>query len=141
MIFLSGTFSLYHFSCLKYWVSVHVYMCTRRVCTRIMCCVLMCMQLRWSVKAYKQVCNYDILILERLIFAYLLLQVNCDIMMHNCTFAEILMYQMHEPAEWVHWTSTKYRTGSALFRHNSRAQSKYTLINLIHTQHKCLFDR
>ena len=49
------------------------------------------------------------------------------------------MRQVHEPKGRVHWTSIEIEAQMHYFCHNSRAQSKYAVINLIHTRHKYTF--
>ena len=69
----------------------------------------------------------------RLITAYLLLRVNLDKIMHaRWDFDESSARTRRVSALDKHqnWSA------SALFCLNSRAQSKYTVVNLIHTQHK-----
>ena len=77
----------------------------------------------------------------RLITAYLLLQVNCNNIMHarwdfDSTNARTRRVRVSALVKNQNWSE------SALFRHNSRTQSKYAVVNLIHIRHKhtfCLF--
>ena len=84
-----------------------------------------------------QLCNHPTVWLNyRLITAYLLLRVNLDKIM-------LTRWDFDASSAWT-------RTGSALDKHqnwsaselcclNSRAQSKYAVVNLIHTRHKQTF--
>ena len=80
--------------------------------------------------------NYSITINYRLITAYLLLRVNLDKIMHarwdfdasSARTRRVSALDKHQ-----NWSA------SALFCLNSRAQSKYAVVNLIHTRRKQTF--
>ena len=73
-----------------------------------------------------------VLVTYRLITAFLLIRVNCDKIIHAC-------WDFDASSAWTRGVSAldKHQnwSNSALFCHNSRAESKYAVINLIHTQH------
>ena len=72
----------------------------------------------------------------RLIAAYLLKRVNCDKIMHVRWDFEASSAQTRRVSaldKHQNWSA------SALFCHNSRTQSKYAVVNLIHTQQKQTF--
>ena len=72
----------------------------------------------------------------RLITAYLLLRVNLDKIMHACWDFDALSARTRRMSaldKHQNWSA------SALFCLNSRAQSKYAVVNLIHTQRKQTF--
>ena len=72
----------------------------------------------------------------RLITAYLLLRVNLDKIMHA-----LWNFDASSKRTWRVSALNKHQnwSASALFCLNSRAQSKYTIVNLIHTQRKQTF--
>ena len=78
----------------------------------------------------------DAYIIYRLITAYLLLRVNLDKIMHTC-------WDFDASSAWTQRVSAldKHQnwSASALFCLNSRAQSKYAVVNRIHTRHKQTF--
>ena len=93
-------------------------------------------QMDWRIEQLYLKVTHPLYNICRLITAYLLLRVNLDKIMHarwDFDASSARTRRMSALDKHQNWSA------SVLFCLNSRAQSKYTVVNLIHTQHKQTF--